>query len=155
MFVYPLSQQNLSLEESWSLLTLFEESHRGRITKDLDLEHHGKYRLVLAFHSLESSIFCSEPRLSWSRRVLSHSVLRQQGPICDHSMFFLSDDALDELISRKEDNLDLVAEQVKETEERLVSFLAEKLFLVSRNEILLDWRNKALFWVPDGFSSEG
>lgn len=33
-------QQNLSLEESWSLLTLFEKKHRGRITKDLDLEHH-------------------------------------------------------------------------------------------------------------------
>lgn len=36
-------QQNLSLEESWSLLSLFEKSHRGRITKDLDLENHGKY----------------------------------------------------------------------------------------------------------------
>ena len=105
------------------------------------------------FTSLNHPFFCSEPHLSWSRRVLSHSVLRQQGPICDHSMFFLLDDVLDELISRKEDNL--VAEQVKETEERLVSFLAEKLFLVSRNEILLDWRNKALFWVPDGLSSEG
>lgn len=34
-------EQNLSLEESWSLLSLFEKSHRGRITKDLDLENHG------------------------------------------------------------------------------------------------------------------
>lgn len=33
-------QQNLSLEESWSLLSLFEKKHRGRITQDLDLEHH-------------------------------------------------------------------------------------------------------------------
>lgn len=38
----PHRQQNLSLEESWSLLSLFEKSHRGRITKDLDLETHGK-----------------------------------------------------------------------------------------------------------------
>ncbi|KAM7448574.1 hypothetical protein ABFA07_003481 [Porites harrisoni] len=34
-------QQNLSLEESWSLLSLFEKSQKGRITKDLDLSRHG------------------------------------------------------------------------------------------------------------------
>ena len=41
-FLFTHRQQNLSLEESWSLLSLFEKSNRGRITKDLDLENHGK-----------------------------------------------------------------------------------------------------------------
>lgn len=73
LFVYPFSHQNLSLEESWSLLTLFEKSHRGRITNDLDLEHHGKYRFVLALHFLESSIF-----LQWTSFVLVSSCIVSQ-----------------------------------------------------------------------------
>ena len=42
-YLFSHRQQNLSLEESWSLLSLFEKSHRGRITKGLDLENHGMY----------------------------------------------------------------------------------------------------------------
>ncbi|XP_078346621.1 katanin-interacting protein-like isoform X3 [Oculina patagonica] len=63
-------QQNLSLEESWSLLSLFEKSHKGRITKDLDLETHG--------------------------------------------------DALDELLSKKDENLGPIEEQTKEMDESLI-----------------------------------
>lgn len=35
------SEQHLSLEESWSVLSLFEKSNRGRITDGLDLRKHG------------------------------------------------------------------------------------------------------------------